>query len=536
VDLVPRRRPRHVTPHRRSMSASRRSALTLLLACVAFTVLVTANSGGYRYGVADQAFYIPAVLRHLDPALFPRDRALIDGQSRLLVLDEIAAWLVTHTGVSLPVVFLAGYVATTLIMAAASWLLARRFGLGRVTSLAFVLALTLRHQVLGTGVNTFEGHFHPRVLAFALGLGAVAAITGRRLAAALTLVGLAVLVHPTTGGWFAVWTSVAWVAMTRRGDRLRLRALPLVVLAGLVGVLSVWAGLLVNPLERMDPAWTAAFAWKDYLFIGDWSATTWLANALIVSLIPAGYAWRRRAGVSVAGEGAIVAGCLVLVAAFLASLPLAWARVALALQLQPSRVLWAAETLALLYAVWAVSEAGGPRLAGSAANGGGGGGGGGGGATRRAWALACVLALASIGRGYYGLEVEHPERTLVRVDLQEDLPWIGALRWARDHTAPAAHVLADPAHAWKYGVSVRVGAERDVFLEEVKDAAIALYARATATRVVGRTQALGVFETLDEDRARALAQEFDLDYLISERPLALPVAHAQQGFTVYRLR
>lgn len=513
------------------MSASRRSALTLLLACVAFTVLVTANSGGYRYGVADQAFYIPAVLRHLDPALFPRDRALIDGQSRLLVLDEIAAWLVTHTGVSLPVVFLAGYVATTLIMAAASWLLARRFGLGRVTSLAFVLALTLRHQVLGTGVNTFEGHFHPRVLAFALGLGAVAAITARRLAAALTLVGLAVLVHPTTGGWFAVWTSVAWVAMTRKGDRLRLRALvPLVVLAGLVGVLTVWAGLLVDPIERMDPAWTAAFAWKDYLFPLDWPVTTWFGNALIVSLIPAGYAWRRRARVSVAGEGAIVAGCLVLVAAFLASLPLAWARVALALQLQPSRVLWAAETLALLYAVWAVSEAGGPRRAGPTANGRGGG------ATRRAWALACVLALAATGRGYYDLEVEHPERTLVRVDLREDLPWIGVLRWARDHTAPGAHVLADPGHAWKYGVSVRVGAERDVFLEEVKDAAIALYARATATRVVGRTQALGVFETLDEDRARALAREFDLDYLISERPLALPVAHVQQGFTVYRLR
>ncbi len=286
------------------MSASRRSALTLLLACVAFTVLVTANSGGYRYGVADQAFYIPAVLRHLDAALFPRDRALIDGQSRLLVLDEIAAWLVAHTGVSLPVVFLAGYVATTLIMAAASWLLARRFGLGRVTSLAFVLALTLRHHVLGTGVNTFEGHFHPRVLAFGLGLGAVAAITGRRLAAAVTLVGVGVARPPHHG------RLVRRVDLRRvggddsKGNGLRLRALvPLVALAGLVGVLSVWAGLLVNPIERMDPAWIAAFAWKDYLFPLDWPVTTWFGNALIVSLIPAGYTWRRRAACQRRGRG-----------------------------------------------------------------------------------------------------------------------------------------------------------------------------------------------------------------------------------------
>ena len=40
---------------------------------VAFVLLATLNSAGYRYGASDQAFYIPAVLRHLDPALFPRD-------------------------------------------------------------------------------------------------------------------------------------------------------------------------------------------------------------------------------------------------------------------------------------------------------------------------------------------------------------------------------------------------------------------------------------------------------------------------------
>ena len=54
-----------------------------------FVVLATLNSAGYRYGASDQAFYIPAVTRQLDPALFPRDRALIDAQARLItnVLD-----------------------------------------------------------------------------------------------------------------------------------------------------------------------------------------------------------------------------------------------------------------------------------------------------------------------------------------------------------------------------------------------------------------------------------------------------------------
>ncbi len=34
--------------------------------------------------------------------------------------------------------------------------------------------------------------------------------------------------------------------------------------------------------------------------------------------------------------------------------------------------------------------------------------------------------------------------------------------------------LADPGHAWKYGSSVRLAAGRDLFLEEVKDVALAV--------------------------------------------------------------
>ena len=41
---------------------------------VLFVLLATANGAGYRYGVSDQAFYIPVVARALDPARFRATR------------------------------------------------------------------------------------------------------------------------------------------------------------------------------------------------------------------------------------------------------------------------------------------------------------------------------------------------------------------------------------------------------------------------------------------------------------------------------
>ena len=68
-----------------------------------FLVLATLNSAGYRYGASDQAFYVPAVLERLDPALFPRDSALIRSQAKLTLVDERWRRSRGRTGLALPV-------------------------------------------------------------------------------------------------------------------------------------------------------------------------------------------------------------------------------------------------------------------------------------------------------------------------------------------------------------------------------------------------------------------------------------------------
>jgi hypothetical protein len=108
------------------------------------------------------------------------------------------------------------------------------------------------------------------------------------------------------------------------------------------------------------------------------------------------------------------------------------------------------------------------------------------------------------------------------------------MAWLRRQPADT-HVLADPGHGWKYATSVRVSAERDVLLEDVKDSALAIYSRDVAARFVDRVQAVGDFASMTPERAQELARRYDLDFLVTEADLALPLAYRNSQFRIYSL-
>jgi hypothetical protein len=151
----------------------------------------------------------------------------------------------------------------------------------------------------------------------------------------------------------------------------------------------------------------------------------------------------------------------------------------------------------------------------------------------RAKRLVYILVLCSAARGAYALVVEFPDRSLARIDIP-DTDWGRVMRWART-TATDSYWVADPLHAVRYGTSVRVAGERDVFVEGVKDQAIGTYDRGVAMRTRERLAAVGDFGALDADRGRALAREYGLDYLVTDRMLDLPVAFSSGALRVYRL-
>lgn len=489
---------------------SRRAALAV--AAVAFAVVATANSGGYRFGVSDQAYYEPAVAKGVDPALFPRDSALLDVQSRFLGSVHLLAGLARATGAGLPSLFLAAYLATLAGLFAASVGLARRLGLSWWAVAAFLLLLTLRHRIAKTGANSLEGYMHPRMIAFVCGVAASAAAARARASWAAAWTIAAAFMHPTTGVWFGVMLG-AGLAAARPAWRRALLAGG--VVAAAVAVWMLTAGPLAGRLRLMDADWLAVLADKDYLFPAAWPAYAWLLNLAYPVILLFVYRQRRGRGVTAAGERALVTGLLALVAVFLISVPLTAARVALVVQLQINRIFWLTDFFTMIYVAWWLIDRA-PHA-------------------RRQIVIVGLIAALAVGRGVYVLRVE-ADRTLVQASLPRTT-WTEALSWLEAQPA-SWFVLADPGHAWKYGVSVRVGAHRDAFLELGKDSSMAMYDRDVAMRVRERAAALGNFDGLDATGLRALAARFGIDVLVDRRTrvLALPVLHQNADFVVYDLR
>ena len=506
------------------MGAFARLGLLPFAFCL-FVVLATMNSAGYRFAASDQAFYIPAILRQLDPALFPRDTGLIDSQARLTLIDEISAAVVHLTGLSLQHLFFALYLLSLLLLFAAAVAIGSRLYRTGWAVVALGAALTLRHAIAKTGANTLEGYFHPRQLAFALGLCAVAGLLARRDKLAIVLLLAGAALHPTTALWFFVWLAVAaWFA--RPAWRPALLAC---AAAGLVAVgVAVTSGKFSAHLVRMDADWLAAIGEKD-LYPFEWPFDAWLTNLVAVPVIFYGWRARRRGGVLAPGETALTVGALGLFVLFLCWLPFNEARVALAVQLQLSRVFWMLDIFATIYLVWWLAEGWPVAQASRPAQDG------------RAEALrylprivACLLVLLSLGRGVYTAFVQFPDRKIFAIDVQHE-DWRNAMTFART-TDSASGWLADPIHAAKYGASVRATGNRDVLLEALKDPAIAMYDRPTAMRLADRQRALEALQWDTPDGARGLARRFGLDYLVIDRELSLPLVHQSGSLYVYRLR
>src|SRR5690606_30578921 len=142
-------RCRRWTSRTSSVTAGSRAGL-LALALGFVLVVGTANAGGYRFGVSDQAFYIPAIEMAAGTATFPRDTAVFAPQMRFWIGDEVLGTVAALTGVPLDRLFAILYLISTVGLGLAVVALARSLGCGPWTIALALVLLTLRHRIART--------------------------------------------------------------------------------------------------------------------------------------------------------------------------------------------------------------------------------------------------------------------------------------------------------------------------------------------------------------------------------------------------
>jgi len=290
----------------------------------------------------------------------------------------------------------------------------------------------------------------------------------------------------------------------------------IIAAASLGAAAALWAltaGPLAARLSIMDAQWRAMLATKDYLFPLDWPVYAWVFNLGYLPVIIWIYRRRASAGLVSPRERGLVLGSFSLAAIFAAALVLHAVGVTLAFQLQPARVFWVFDFLATIYVVWGVAE-------------------GSGASTRRAQVAALAITAFSVARGIH--VVVEAERPPVQITVPDD-DWGRVMAWVRT-TGKDSGFLADPLHAVRYGTSLRVAGERDVFVESVKDAALGMYDRRIAVRTDERIRAIPDYDRLAAPEARRLGGQYDLDFMITEQQLDLPLVFESGRLRVYRLQ
>src|SRR3954452_7188435 len=258
--------------------------LKTALALFGLTLLAFAIHG-YHYGIEDEAIYLPAIKKILDPSLYPRDSEFFMGQARGTALPWIIAGLTRLSHAPLPWVVITAQFASIYAFLGGCWMIASRcFPVRRQrwAGVALVTAL-LTLPVAGTSIYLADQHVHPRTVACALVLMAIAwalnvhrtdaesqslrreEIRGRKTACVFACIAAA-SIHPLMALYGIAFVVVLWLPLERWKDH-SLVDRPTILCAALVTL-----PFLAHPTA----AWRAAPATREYSTLRNWEWYEWL--------------------------------------------------------------------------------------------------------------------------------------------------------------------------------------------------------------------------------------------------------------------
>ncbi len=497
----------------------------------AFAILVQ----GYHPGLEDDAFYLAAIKRNLNPSLFPHDVDFFRVQFQATVFDKLIALSLRWTHVPLEWGILFWQWGATFLILWGCWRISRRcFAEVHAQWAAVMLvAVVLTLPVSGTGLSLTDQYLHPRTLATGLILAAIVAVLDGQLVLMSGLLVAALLLHVIMAAFgasyclFLLWrpTRHSLIAAAEAGikDKSDIAALKRCATQK-QGRLSPpplqpwrsagWAALLL-PLgwvfEPASDAWRRAASTRSFYFVLRWHWYEWLGVVAPLALL-----WwfralarnRQEPILAWVSERLVYFGVFQLAVALIMLLP---ARLERLRPLEPMRFLH------LVYLLFVLLSGG---LLGQY--------------VLKKKVLRWLLLFVPLSGGmFYAQREMYPATPHVELPgaLASENPasenpasenaWVAAFRWISRNTPIDSQFAIDPHYMELPGEDYhgfRALAERSVLADAVKDAGMAARVPNLAPRWLREVEAQQGWSGFRRPDFLRLKAEFGVDWVVLQAP------------------
>ena len=252
-------------------SSAKNLALLAVLTTVAFLVM------GYHPGLEDDAFYLAAIKRNLNPALFPHDSEFFRLQFQATIFDKLIAFSARLPHLPLAWMVLLWQVAAIFLLLHGVWRISRRCFTPPAAQWSAVatVALLLTLPLPGIALNLTDQYLHPRTLATAAILAAIVAVLDRRFWIAGLLLAVAVSIHAIMASFGISFCIFLFWSQRVRAPR-RSSAVPL------MGALLLPLGWLWQPASD---AWRQAASTRGFYYPARWHWYEWLGVFAPLALV-----------------------------------------------------------------------------------------------------------------------------------------------------------------------------------------------------------------------------------------------------------
>ena len=251
---------------------SRRRTIALLLLITAAAIAIQ----GYHPGLEDDAYYLAAIKRDLNPTLYPHDADFFRLQFQATIYDKAIAASIRLTHLPSDVAIFLWQFAATLAILAACLAIARRCFTKPEAHWAAVatVAALLTIPVSGTGISLTDQYLHPRALATAAILAAIVSIFDRHRARAAILLAAAATMHIIMAAFgISLCLFLSWQTSRRdSGPRLSSGA----KLRSNAAIFTSAAIPLPWLFQPTTEAWRAAAATRHFNLLRAWPRYEWL--------------------------------------------------------------------------------------------------------------------------------------------------------------------------------------------------------------------------------------------------------------------